>query len=125
MMKDLSFAVALGIAVVTMTVPVHAQDAAGHDMNHAMPMAGQDAAEAFQRGMASMDHAMKAVPSTGNPDRDFAQMMIAHHRGAIDMARTELEYGSDPAMRKLAGEVIAAQEKEIAFIESWLAKPPR
>ena len=83
--------------------PTQAQDAAGHGMNHAMPMAGQGAAGEFQRGMANMDQAMQAVPSTGNPDRDFAQMMIVHHRGAIDMAKTELAYGTDPEMRKAGG----------------------
>lgn len=125
MRKQPSLLVALGIAAIAITAPSHAQDAAGHSMDHAMPMAGQGAAGEFQRGIADMDLAMQAVPATGNPDRDFARMMIAHHRGAIDMARTELEYGTDPDMRQLAEDVIAAQVKEIAFMESWLAKQPK
>ena len=75
--------------------------------------------------MADMGQAMQAVPSTGNPDQDFARMMIAHHQGAIDMAKTELDYGTDPEMRTLADEVIAAQENEIAFMEAWLARQPK
>ena len=35
---------------------------------------------------AGMDRAMELTPS-GDPDRDFARMMIPHHQGAIDMAR--------------------------------------
>ena len=72
-----------------------------------------------------MGQSMHAVGSTGNPDRDFARMMIKHHRGAIDMARTQLQYGADPEMRRLADEFIAAPENEIAFMEDWLARQPQ
>ncbi len=50
--------------------------------------------------MARMHHDMMAPP-TGDPDRDFARMMIPHHQGAIDMARVQLQYGKDPRLRRL------------------------
>jgi uncharacterized protein (DUF305 family) len=62
-----------------------------------------------------------AVPYTGNADIDFRAKMIPHHRGAIDMAKVALEYATDPATKALAEGIIAAQEKEIAEMQAWLA----
>jgi glutaredoxin len=80
--------------------------------------------QAFMAGMAKMDREMK-TPMTGDADRDFVAMMIPHHRGAIDMARTELQYGKDPAMRQLASEIVKAQETEIATMRGWQARQGR
>jgi uncharacterized protein (DUF305 family) len=68
-----------------------------------------------------MHHAMMVKP-TGNVDVDFVRGMIPHHQGAIDMAQIELQQGKDPEIRKLATGIIAAQKKEIAEMNSWLAK---
>ncbi|MFD9698509.1 DUF305 domain-containing protein [Lentzea sp. NPDC059081] len=53
-------------------------------------------------------------------DRQWLSLMIQHHRGAVDMARTHLSAGTDPEARKLAQDVVAHQEKEIAEMESLL-----
>ncbi len=66
--------------------------------------------------MTGMDH-----PYTGNADRDFVTGMLPHHQGAVDMARVELRYGSDPALKTLARDIIASQTKEQAFMRQWLA----
>ena len=67
-------------------------------------------------------HRDMAIPLTGNADVDFVQGMIPHHQGAVDMAKIVLQYGADPDIRKMAQEIIAAQEKEIALFRDWLAK---
>ena len=51
--------------------------------------------------MERMDQDMMVKPS-GNYDRDFAAMMVPHHQGAVDMARIELQFGTDPVLRRLA-----------------------
>ncbi len=102
----------LAIALALTAIPALAQ----------MPMAPAD--QALMAGMGTMSQSMAAVPMTGDADRDFASMMTPHHKGAIDMARAELAYGHDPAMRRLATDIVAAQEKEIAEMRSWLAAHP-
>ena len=70
-------------------------------------------------------HRDMAVPAGVSPDAAFAQAMITHHEGAIDMARVILGFGSDPEIRKLAQEVITAQQGEIAFLQQWMARQPK
>ena len=99
---------------------VQAETMSGMDMT---PKAGDTPAMAeFKSGMEAMHSGMGHY--SGNTDRDFVVNMLPHHQGAVDMARTELKYGTDPALKKLANEIIAAQDKEIAFMKDWLAKHP-
>ncbi|HEX3350194.1 MAG TPA: DUF305 domain-containing protein [Acetobacteraceae bacterium] len=97
-------------------------------MPHRMPGmsggAGSPADTAMMSGMEKMQHAMMAAPLTGDPDQDFVAMMIPHHQGAIEMAKTELQYGKDPEIRKLATAIVAAQDEEIAEMKQWQANHP-
>jgi len=73
--------------------------------------------------MASMDkmhNAMGAVERSGNSDIDFVRLMLPHHQAAIDMAKTQLLYGKDPQMRRLAQEIITDQQLEIELMQRWL-----
>ena len=67
-------------------------------------------------------HDAMSIAFTGNADVDFVKGMIPHHQGAIDMAKTVIAFGKDPEMRRLAEEIIKAQEGEIASMREWLKK---
>ena len=72
---------------------------------------------------SAMMKMMEAMPKfAGDADIDFMKQMRTHHQGAIDMAKVVLANGKDAETRKLAQEIIAAQEKEIVTIDAWLAK---
>lgn len=73
--------------------------------------------------MTHMDRGMD-VPYSGDPDRDFAAMMIPHHQGAIDMAEIELRFGHDERLRRLAQGIIVEQRQEIAVMRQILADLP-
>jgi uncharacterized protein (DUF305 family) len=47
-------------------------------------------------------------------------LMLPHHQAAIDMAKTQLLYGKDPQMRRLAQEIITDQQSEIELMQRWL-----
>ena len=52
-------------------------------------------------------------------DREFIDMMITHHRGAIRMARAERRKGKDASLRRIARTIITAQAKEIRQMNAW------
>lgn len=69
--------------------------------------------------MMGMDGDMSMLDSAEDFDREFIDMMVAHHQGAIHMARIELERGTDPALKKLAQDVVDAQSREIEQMNEW------
>lgn len=122
-MKSLTLAAVLGLFVAPLAA------AAGEmrmDMNagRAKPAVNGPSSKAFAASMSRMMSGMDVKP-TGRPDEDFVLMMMPHHRGAIDMAKVELRYGKDPALRKMAEDIVAAQEKEIAEMKDWQARNRR
>jgi uncharacterized protein (DUF305 family) len=50
--------------------------------------------------------------------------MLPHHQAAIDMAKTELLYGQDPRVRRLAQEIVTDQQSEIELMQLWIQRPP-
>ena len=78
----------------------------------------------MRQAMEKMNRDMVGAPTTGNPDRDFAAMMIPHHQGALDMARAYLQEGKNPEMRRMAERTIQDQEKKIRELREWMAKHP-
>ena len=100
-----------------------------HDHGSAAPLcrapseaAGPDFYSEMAEVNARMHRGMEIAP-TGNVDRDFIRMMIPHHQGAVDMARTLLKYGRDEKLKRLAQSIIVEQDQEIAYMRMLDAAP--
>jgi uncharacterized protein (DUF305 family) len=119
---------AIATALVAQTPTKPAAPAVDHSkmdhskMNHgAVPADATPSTKAFMAANDKM-HADMAIKFSGDADVDFIKGMLPHHVGAVDMAKIVLEHGKDPDVRKLAAEIIKAQDVEIAFMKAWLAK---
>jgi uncharacterized protein (DUF305 family) len=77
--------------------------------------------QAFNCIAARMQQDM-AIIFTGNADVDFVKGMIPLHQGAVDMAKTVLDFGTDPEVKKVAEGIVNAQEAEINRMKEWLKK---
>lgn len=67
-----------------------------------------------------MDEDTTSLKTAEPFDRAFLEMMLPHHTGALEMARTELAEGEDPDLKALAQEIIDAQEREIRAMREQL-----
>jgi uncharacterized protein (DUF305 family) len=66
---------------------------------------------AMNKMMADM-----TIKPSGDIDRDFVEMMVPHHQGAVDMALAELKYGRNEQLRRLAQEIVVTQQQEITVM---------
>jgi uncharacterized protein (DUF305 family) len=124
MIRKIVFAAVIAVSAVVPMTPVSgfAQSATDHDMN---AMSGENggtspAAQAYMRAMDKMHEAMGKITYTGNADVDFVRSMIPHHQAAIDMAKALIVHGKDSEIKKLAEDIVTAQEQEIDLMEAWL-----
>ena len=93
-------------------------DRPDHSEEH--PFLSENAA-AMKKMMVDM-----TIKPSGDVDRDFVEMMVPHHQGAIDMAQAELKYGHNAQLRRLAQQIVKAQQSEIVVMRRSLGdkQPP-
>ena len=85
------------------------EDMGGMDMSGSMP------------GMMSSDDMDQLTNASGvDFDQMFLTMMIEHHEGAIEMAKTEQVDGTNPDAISLAEQIEQAQTEEIATMRGLL-----
>jgi uncharacterized protein (DUF305 family) len=85
------------------------EDMGGMDMGGSMP------------GMASMAQLDKLAAARGTAfDKQFLTLMIAHHQGALTMAKTQITKGRSPAVVAMAKKVVTDQSAEITTMRALL-----
>lgn len=79
----------------------------------------QDVAQGHN--MSGMNHSMSMDlgPADADYDLRFIDGMTVHHQGAVNMAKEVLEKSKRPEMKKLANNIIAAQNREIDRMKEW------
>ena len=97
-----------------------------HDMDSNMTehAATTEFGKEYMDSMDDMHEDMMEGVQANDADVAFAKGMLPHHEGAVEMAEIQLKYGKDETMRKLATDIIAAQEAEIKQMENWLEANP-
>lgn len=80
--------------------------------------------EAFHKEvMMQMDNMKMDMNMTGSFDKQFAEMMVHHHKGAIDMSKAYIKSGAhEEKLKTMANKIITDQQKEIGELQAWLAK---
>ena len=110
----------LGISALTLGIGLLRAGVQSETLaNSSQPTADPDWSELIA-AMDKMHTAMGAIERSGNADVDFVRLMLPHHQAAIDMAKTQLLYGKDPQIRRLAQEIVTDQQLEIELMRRWL-----
>ena len=109
-------------AAAQQTSPIPGMDMKGMDMKMMAPNPDDSpSTKAYKAAMMKMMmEGMPMMKFTGDADIDFMTHMRMHHQGAIEMAKIVLAHGKDAVVKKLAQDIVTAQEKEIATIDTWL-----
>jgi Cu/Ag efflux protein CusF len=74
---------------------------------------------AYERVLEVMNGRFKDTKLVGDPDRDFAALVVAHHEDLIFLARTQLEHGADEQLRQVAQKILDEQQKQISELKEW------
>jgi uncharacterized protein (DUF305 family) len=113
--------IALQFAILLILIPAGALSA-GPQKSHSHEREANSDWSELVSSMEKMHVAMSSVERSGDSDMDFVRLMLPHHQAAIEMARTQLTYGQDPQMRRLAQEIITDQQSEIQLMQLWLKR---
>lgn len=100
-------------AAARTTEQMEAAGHAGHDMGGSTP-----GDKAFAASEAEM-HRKMAAASGQTIDQAYVAKMIAHHEGAVAMAKVALRDSRDPEIRRMAQSVVDTQTREIAEMKAW------
>lgn len=70
--------------------------------------------------MNSMISEMSSMKMTGDFDMDFANTMILHHKGAIEMSKKEIKWGTDDGIKTIAKKIIINKTNEESKLKDFV-----
>lgn len=98
--------------------PLTGTSAHDHDPNSSAHTPG-----APMPGLATAEQITKLKSESGvEAEKDFLTLMIAHHKGGVEMAEALLERSTDRVETAFAKNIVKAQTSEITLMESMLAE---
>jgi len=78
------------------------------------------ASNSSMSSMSMDDMTVDLKGKTGDDyDKAFIASMIAHHEGAVEMAKLSADSAKHEEIKNLSQDIISAQEKEIAEMKQW------
>lgn len=111
-MKRATSLVAVGAAILAATVPLGINRLA-----QAQPAKGAPAA--FERVREVLANRFKDTKLSGDPDKDFAELLTASAEETLFLSKTQLEYGGDRQLREIAQRIQDDHRKLIDDIKQW------
>ncbi len=79
----------------------------------------QPPASSEQADTESATYKQYAAMTGETYDRNFLANMIAHHQGAVDMAKMAVTSAKHQELKDMANAIITAQEQEISQMTAW------
>ena len=73
----------------------------------------------MRTSMGNMAEDVQKLQTASPFDKAFIDAMIPHHEAAIEAAKIAQQRATKPEIKQLAGDIITAQEREIAQMRDW------
>jgi uncharacterized protein (DUF305 family) len=69
----------------------------------------------------NMIEKLKGMTMSGNANKDYVMLMLAHHQNAVKLSQDEVSHGHHAELKKMAKKMIEDDKKEIEAFEKWLS----
>ena len=110
----------LGGSLLTLLIATISVNSNNRSMMGAMGMHYNQSVIDIDESMGMNAKAGSLTGKTGDEfDKAFLAAMIVHHQGAIEMAKLAKTNAKHDEVKKLAGNILIAQSKEIDMMQTW------
>lgn len=83
--------------------------------------AAGDASEQLRAATEGTLNQLQSAGLNGDPDHDYAHLLILHHQDAIEMAEVQVQSGQNEELKALAQQIIDNNRQEIGELETWVS----